>query len=550
MKRIYSLCLAGCLLVMIFTGACSKKIDDAYLNPNADVKKPIEELLPNIIANMTANFSAAGSGYGTQNDILYIARYVQYWGTNTTNNQYDRMGPQSPFTNVSSVMGAVWAAHYFGQGMNIEKVIEWGTEDKKWDYVGVVYAIRAWSWLTLTNLHGEVILHDAFKDLLTFRYDPQSDVYDRVRAECHLALDYLNRTGDGVSQANLAKGDAYMNNGDVEKWKKFTYAVLARSFNQLTNKSTYSADSVIKYCNLANMTSNNDNTTMRFAQTGVSATFNYFAAFRGNCNTLRQTRFIAELLSGKNPALTNTTTPLVDPRAPYLIRENANGTYLGGRPTKGADGLVAADQPEGFNGQAFATTTAPANDAGSRYVFKNDAKFPIITASEVQFMKAEALYRKGLKGQALAAYTLGVNLSFDLLVADYEGNVPAARRMNPTTRAAYFADPNNIPTNENNLTLSKIMLQKYIALYIHGAIETWVDLRRYHYAVDQEGGFPVYRNFAVPDNPDLWPTNNFLPVQRCLPRGASEAYNLAEFNKIGGNRPDYHTIEQWFSKAE
>jgi len=547
MRKIFSNLMTGSLAAVVLLSSCSKKIDDAYVNPNADVRKPVEQLLPNIIANMTISNSAAGTNYGTQNDMLYIGRYVQFWETNITGNQYDRMGPQSPFTNTSSIMGAVWAAHYFGQGMNIVKMIEWGIEEKKWDYVGVGYAIRAWSWLTLTNLHGEVIVHDAFKNQLTFRYDPQEDAYAEARKDAFAALEYLNRTGDGANPANLALGDAYMNNGSVEKWKKFTYAVLARSYNHLTNKSTYSADSVIKYCDLANMTSNNDNTTMKFSQTGGNAGYSFFAAFRGNFNALRQSRFIAELMSGGNPALTPTVAAN-DPRAPYIIRENTNNTYRGIRPNKGADGLVANDQPVGFNGQAFTSTANPANDALSRYLFKNDAKFPIITASEVQFMKAEALYRKNRKDDALAAYKLGVNLNFDLLIADYEYSLPADKKMTPAARATYINDPQIIPTTGTNLSLSKIMLQKFIALYGHGALETWVDLRRYHYATDQENGLPVYRNFEVPASTDLWPTNNFNLVQRCFPRGASELYNLEEFNKIGGNRPDYHTIEQWFSK--
>jgi hypothetical protein len=49
---------------------------------------------------------------------------------------------------------------------------------------------------------------------------------------------YLNMTGDGVSQANLAIGDAYFYNGDVNKWKKFVYGVLARSYGYLSNKAT------------------------------------------------------------------------------------------------------------------------------------------------------------------------------------------------------------------------------------------------------------------------------------------------------------------------
>jgi hypothetical protein len=171
-----------------------------------------------------------------------------------------------------------------------------------------------------------------------------------------------------------------------------------------------------------------------------------------------------------------------------------------------------------------------------------------MTASEIQFMKAEALYYKGNKTAALAAYTQAINLNFDQLISDYEAFVPASLRMTAASRAAYLADPNVIPTDPNNLNLSRILLQKYIALYGWGGIETWVDLRRYHYNKDAEGTDTVYWKFEVPSLTDLWPTNNGNFVQRCFPRGASEFYNLPEFYKVGGSRADYHTIEMWFSQ--
>ena len=72
--------------------SCSKQIDDAHKNPNADVRVPVETLLPGIIGNFVGSSSAQGSAYGLANDGLYIGRYVQFWATNTANNQYDRMG--------------------------------------------------------------------------------------------------------------------------------------------------------------------------------------------------------------------------------------------------------------------------------------------------------------------------------------------------------------------------------------------------------------------------------------------------------------------------
>lgn len=544
MKKIFFNICALPVAILLLLSSCTKKVDEAYTNPNAAVRVPVETLLPGIIGNFVGSSAAAGSAYGVANDGLYIGRYIQNWATNITGNQYDQMGGA---TGASDVLGSVWAMHYFGMGENLNKMILWSAEEKKWDYVGVGYAIRAWSWLTLTNTYGEVILREAFRpEQLVFPYDDQADVYEAVRAHCRLALEYLSKTGDGVSQANLAKGDAYFYNGDVEKWKKFVYAVMARSFNHLSNKGIYQPDSVVYYSNLA-ITSNADNAAAKFLASGLSGTYNFYGPFRGNVGALRQSRFIANLQTGLNPMFLGVN----DPRAPYIIRENANGTYKGVRPNKGADGLVTADQPVNFWGGAFTSTAAPGNDDNARYIFRNAAPFPIITASEVQFMKAEALWRKNDKVGALAAYTQGISLSFDMLTGTpaYHNSVPVAMQITPAAKAAYLANPLVVPAAAN-LTLSHIMLQKYIAMYGWGLIETWVDLRRYHYTdLDPVTGLQVYADFTPPSGIDLYVNNNSKVVYRARPRYNSEyLYNVAELQRIGAIALDYNTKEQWFSQ--
>ena len=79
------------LAVLVAVSSCEKKIDEAFINPNASVRVPIETLLPGIIGNFVGSASAAGSAYGTANDGLYIGRYVQFWATNTSGNIYDQM---------------------------------------------------------------------------------------------------------------------------------------------------------------------------------------------------------------------------------------------------------------------------------------------------------------------------------------------------------------------------------------------------------------------------------------------------------------------------
>lgn len=533
------------LVILAFAStllACQKKLDEAFPNPNAGVRAPVESLLPGIISNMGGSSAAAGSAYGTANDGMQIGRYVQFWATNTSGNQFDQMGGA---TGASDLMGSVWAMHYYGMGQNLKRMIQWSIEEKKWDYAGVGFAMSAWSWLTTADMYGDIIVREAFRaDQLVFNYDEQSIVYDTVRQICRQAIVYLNNTGDSASPANLAKGDAFFYNGDVNKWKKFVYAVMARSFNHLSNKASYNADSVIFYCNLA-INSNADNGTLRFANTGITGTSNFYGPVRGNVGTMRQTEFIANLLNGDNAIF----GAVVDPRAAYLIRENPNNTYKGIRPNAAASGLAVANQPANFWGGIFTTAVSPTSDADCRYIFKNGSPFPIISASEVKFMLAEAQYRKGNKAAALTAYTDGIRLNFDLLINDYGSSVPAARTMTTATRDAFVLNPTIVPTAAN-LTLSHIMLQKYIALYGYNALETWVDMRRFHYTDIEPGKTtPVYNGFTVPTGINLFANNNGKLVYRCRPRYNSEyLYNIKELTRIGAIALDYHTVEQWFSK--
>ena len=539
-NNINSFFISAIAILSLLATGCSKKIDDAYLNPNASTRVPVETLLPGIIGNFVGSSSAAGSAYGLANDGLNIGRYVQFWANSVTGNQYDRMAGA---TGSSDAMGSVWAMHYYGMGQNLSKMIEWAEEEKKWDYVGVGKAIRAWGWLTTTNSYGEIILNQAFDPTrYVFTYEKQEEVYAETRRLCHESLVYLNRTGDNVSASNLAKGDAYFYNGDVNKWKKFVYSVLARSFNHLTNKSIYNPDSVLFYSNLA-INLNADNASAKFLAQGLSGTFNFMGPFRNNAGSLRQSRFIAELLTGLNPVFNGVS----DPRAPYLIRENSTGGYTGVRPNKAPDGLTTAQLSQNYWGGTFGTTTPPGDDLNARYIFRNNAPFPIITAAEVQFIKAEAHYRKGNMAAARQSYLDGISLSFDELTSTYQTNIPTNLQITATQKAAYLSNPVVAPAT---ITLSHIMLQKYIAMYGWGLIETWTDLRRYHYTdLDPITGQQVYRNFAPPTGTDLWPDNKGAWAYRCRPRFNSEfLYNIATLDAVGGRALDYHTKEQWFSQ--
>ena len=533
--------------LIIMGVSCSKKIDEAYANPNYDVKVAPEGLLPQIVASMAGNYGA----HGPMNDIRYIGAYVQNFAYANTLSNFDRMG----YTN-TDVAQSFWRSHYYDIGQNNVKMIAWAIENKQWDYAGVGKAIFAWSWLNLTTYHGEVVLKEAFNtDQITFQYDKQEDVYTEVRKLSHEALSYLNKTGDNASQTSLAKGDAFFYKGDVSKWKKFVYGVLARSFNHLTNKADYKADSVLFYTNLA-MKESTDDGLVKYTASLVSATNNMFGPFRANLGgasttsptAIRQGAYIANLMSGANSAFPG----VIDPRAIYILRLNANNTFKGVEPNRGQAVLAANDRPENFHGvaQITANNTAPANDLNCRFIFRNDAPFPVMTATEISFMRAEAAFLKGDKATALVAYKDGIAKHFDLLMNYYNTNVPAASLLTATMKANFLANPLVVPANAANLTLSMIMLQKYIAMFGYGTFETWTDMRRYHYVdLDKTTGKQVFTDFVAPTGTGLFEDNGGKLVYRMRPRFNSEyVWNINELGRIGATQLDYHTKEQWFSQ--
>lgn len=540
----------GVCVALAGAAGCSKKIDEAYLNPNADVRVPVEGLLPQIVSAMAGNYG----GHGVQNDIRYIGAYVQNWQFFGASSNFDRMG----HTN-ADIAQSTWRMHYYDIGQNNQRMMEWGAEEKKWDYVGVGKAIEAWSWLTSTDYYGEMILRDAFNtDQIVFPFDPQPDIYEHVRKLCFESLDYLNRTGDGVNQQNLAKGDAFFYNGDVNKWKKFVYGILARYHHHISNKSTYKPDSVIFYARRSIIT-NADNAMVQFAGGPISSPNNFFGPFRGNLaatgvaspTAIRQGAYIANLMNGSNSVFAG----VEDPRAWYMLRGNANGTIRGVLPVRGQNNLSAADRPENFwgvpqDGTVANINIAPSSDANARYLFRNTSPFPIMTASEIHFMIAEASLIKGDKATALTAYREAISLNFDMLTTTFNTNVPAARLITPATKAAFLADPRVVPATAAALTRQRVMLQKYIALFGHGILETWVDMRRYHYTdADPEVGGQVYADFAPPTNADLFPDNLGKLVYRMRPRfNAEYVWNIEELRKIGATDIDYHTKEMWFSQ--
>lgn len=524
MKRLSAVALAG--LVALSSGAC-KDFLDVNTNPNAPQTVTANLYLPPMIHWMIMS---------PQYDGRFVGRYTQMWmyaTTSTTPTTWDRMG----YDKSSDNGGEQWRDVYWSLGSNLIAMMDKAAAEERWDMLGVGYVMKAWGWQALTDLHGPIIIKEAFDPTrFSFDYDSQEFAYQEVQRLLDSAIVNLNRTDGAVDPAYLAVGD-HLYNGDRTKWLKLAYALKAMNLNHYSNKSTYDPQAVIDAVNNS-FTSNADDAVFPFPAQQVNDDRNFFGPTRSNVTYYRQTQFAVGLMDGTQFGGT------VDPRMSRMLSASPDSQFRGLDPTVGNSFylLGTAQRPNNFFG--YPDNSAPSRP--SKYIFSDKSKFPFVTYSELQFVKAEAAYRMGDMATAKQAYIDGISSHIDFVNTHNQDDGQWPSQITADEKAAFLADTSIVPTG--NITLSHIMSQKYIALWGWGFNEIWLDMRRFHYTdVDPVTGQEVFRGYQVTTN--LYPDNDGKPVQRIRPRYNSEyVWNMPALVVIGGDKPDYHTVPLWITQ--
>jgi hypothetical protein len=534
MKLRYALVLAGSLTV---AAGCSDYLD-VNKNPNApEIVEPNLYLAPMLHWMVTA----------PQFDGRFVARYTQQLTLpGTILSTWDRMG----YDRTSDNGGEQWRDYYWNFGQNLIDMMTKAEAEQRWDLLGIGYTLKAWGWLALTDLHGEIIIKEAFDPTkLTFNYDTQQFAYEEVFRLLDSASVYLTQTGGVVDPVYVGRGDK-MYNGDRSKWLKFANGLRAIALNHFSNKSTYDPAAVIAAVD-ASFASSADDALLTYpgADPGF-ADFNFLGRTRNNFTTYRQTQFVVGLMNG-------TQFGAEDPRMKRMLVPDSARTATDTTKTwRGLDPNVV-----GFG--AIPALQQPRNPMGyvgtgglglsGWYLFDDKAKIPAMTYAQLQFVKAEAAYRMGDQATALTAYRNGISAHIDWVNArNLDNNQSGRPGVAPTQISAaekntFLADVRVVPP-VGSLTLTHIMSQKYIAQWAWGHNEVWMDMRRYHYTdIDPASGRQVYPGFAIPTLLDG--DNNGKPVQRIRPRYNSEyVWNRASLDAIGGLAFDYHTVPLWITQ--
>jgi len=242
----------------------------------------------------------------------------------------------------------------------------------------------------------------------------------------------------------------------------------------------------------------------------------------------------------------------------------------------------------------YGTTAAPtvATSGTGRWLYRDDAPWPLVSYAEVQLIKAEALFRKGQKDAAYDAFKKGVSGHMDFVKKLIAPGTPVKNASNKQTSVigdkvsvARFTTLANDYLNSKfvngltvaNFTLSHIMMQKYVAGF-PWSLDAWNDLRRYHYDLvlgpdklpvtgtswtsdivfHKKDNDParVYKGFYLPAADVLNRRSKFdidnggSPAYRLRPRYNSEYMwnlpSLKQLQPIPGDAENYVTSIVWF----
>lgn len=477
---------------VVSLSSCNKWLDinDNPNSGNATVPAA-EQRLPSILAQ----FSDAYESGGTRTAHITQQLANVYSGSARNYNL-------TRWYSDAAAGGWPWQAWYVNTAVNIEPMIVSAEKVGAYHYIGVGKVLRAWGFGYMADFYGIAPYKDFDKaDNITPSFDDAEYIYSQIIPLLDEAIVDLSKTQEVTAPA-LSKGDTY-NNGDVNKWIKLAYGLKARFLSHLNKKSTYDPDAILAALDKAAKTAsestvyqyindpdvsddNTDKVALQYVNTSASTritqlyinyiTNNYTDAPSG-ANNVEDPRYVLLIPHSQEKDGSYRISKGVDMNSPLVLSGPASYSYTEKTNSfSNKDSVyVALRESKAANGRVLST--------GTWYNHK-DSKGLFVTGAEMKFIEAEVRFRKGQKDLALQAYKDGIRIHMELMDI-------------PVTKISNFLISTSVINDAGKLTLSHIMIQKYIALSY--SPEQWTDLRRMNYCTDANGNYNeqigIYKGF-------------------------------------------------------
>ena len=433
----YAVLLALTATPLVIT-SCRQELDI-----NVDPNNPSQASLSGLLSGSQVGFAFALGGEGTRMPAAVVQHYAGHRNQSLRYAQY---------RITSSDTDGTWTALY-NTLMDMKELENKAAASGNQAYLGVSKILQAHAFSVTTDLFGDIPFSQALQGRanITPVYDKQEDIYPALITMIDEGLAALTAATETIS------GDIVYG-GNVTKWKKYGNSLKLRLLNHLSSRQPNAA---------ANFLATNPSLIDTSADDAKVA----FGSVASNANPIYQ----FDVLSGRKDqavasTIVNKMRALSDPRVSVYFNPVANnnsglqGQYLGNTP--GNDTDDSGENEYSRVGSAYASIKAPV---------------VLMSAAEVNFIKAEVYYRASNAASAQAAYQAAITQDFAALGLS-------------SSAAAYLANANVA----YNGTLQRIMEQKWITMF-QASYESWVDWRR--------TGFPVLTPAASNATSNVIPRN-------------------------------------------
>lgn len=540
------------LYILSLTAAFTscKKWVDINNNPNSansDVPTAEQRLPP-----LLAQFADCYESTGTRAAFVSQQLGVTYAVTNNWN--LTRW-----YSNTSSANWP-WQSWYVNTAVNVTPLIAAAERVEAWHYVGAAKIIKAWGFGTLADFYG-MLPYDEFDvvDNITPKFDDASYVQEKVLALLDEAIADLQKT-QGPAAAPLSKGDI-LNKGNADNWIRLAYGLKARYLNHLSKKAEYNPQAVLDALANAPQTEA-QSSVMQYIDEGPAVTRAAKEAlqYTNTGTSARVTKLYVDYITNNYTGAPTGGSNMQDPRFRLLVPHMENGTGVlipslgidmaSELPKSGPAGYSYSEKDNKFNNKdsvyvvmrktPYAPTAGQRIQSTGTWYTARGAKGLLLTNAEMRFIEAEVKFKQGQAGEALTAYKAGIRAHMAHL------GIAGGTIDN-------FLASTSVVQNAASLTLSHIMIQKYLALSY--SPELWVDLRRMDYCTDASGNYNeaagVYKGFKRPSHvfTEAYPNATDWP-RRFAVASYEINYNLVKVKEANPNadKPTYLNEPVWWDK--
>ena len=595
MNKIKAMLMAAAVAVMA-TG-CDDTLKE-NVNPDVPHENTCELGLP-VLVFYAGQVNYDHAEYGT-----YLSQCLTTMGKSQTGSYAYKSGWQFLLMN----RHPQWRRHFYDIGVNAKEMIENSQKIGSPNYELIARAIRLMSTQLTTDMWGDMPRSEAYLSNSP-KYDTQASIYKWMFEEADELIKLFEDPAYVAPENNvtITEKQDRVYAGDLNGWKGLVYAMKAR----LLLRNIPNVDCSPAVCNNIIQTAQKAIDTWRSGNLrygewfGNEPRYNFDggvtesnAQWSSNQPKINSWESRDNQLESAVPSkfFMETCLGVIDQgnemKQGYWDRENGYGNdprlMLIMKPRKGP--ISASNSNERVmlrylennigTGSTFKQTHFPDLYAGA-YAASTDAYTPLFIMEELYFIQAEAYYWLGNKVKACElakeASKWNVQRHLDRYLQDYGAYPQAEGKPGPASAqerferiCTAFFDNEQVKKckpctqignkhwffNPSTFTLSDLMIQKYISMYLQP--EQWTDMRRYHYSNNRNGygigdskeiiyptlrrPYNLYQAFWIDGLSEEEKENCWVQRMNYDPE-TEEKYNLAELERLGASKN-----HQWLRK--